>query len=93
MLHFQSSALQLRLQAAEKAKKDVETLLNDAQHHIEDLKKQLETTVLKTNEQMSLMSEHLAAMNDKLQNKTDEIELLKYQLQNVESERKGKGKR
>ncbi|OQV23866.1 hypothetical protein BV898_02215 [Hypsibius exemplaris] len=78
------SALHLRLQLAEEDKDQTKLHLSDAQHHIDDLKKQLETTVLQTNEQMGLLSEHVATMNEKLQDKTDEINNLKFELQQVQ---------
>ncbi|XP_055342856.1 protein phosphatase 1 regulatory subunit 21-like [Paramacrobiotus metropolitanus] len=83
-LYFQAecSALHLRLQMVEDDKRKVDQRLSEARNHIDELKKQFESTVIHTNEQISLMSEHLASMNEKLQTKTDEINILKYERDN-----------
>ena len=44
---------------------------------------ELQTTTRSYEGQLSMMSEHLAGMNEKLTTQKDEIEVLKYQLQNT----------
>lgn len=46
------------------------------------LQDELQTTKRGYDGQLSMMSEHLAAMNEKLTTQKDEIDVLKYQLQN-----------
>ena len=43
---------------------------------------ELQTTTRSYEDQLSMMSEHLAGMNEKLTTQKDEIDMLKYQLQN-----------
>ena len=43
----------------------------------------MQTTTRSYEGQLSMMSEHLAGMNEKLTTQKDEIELLKYQLNNT----------
>ena len=47
------------------------------------LQDELQTTTRSYEGQLSMMSEHLAGMNEKLTTQKDEIDILKYQLQNV----------
>ena len=44
---------------------------------------ELQTTTRSYEGQLSMMSEHLAGMNEKLTTQKDEIDILKYQLQNA----------
>lgn len=43
---------------------------------------ELQTTTKSYEGQLSMMSEHLASMNEKLTTQKDEIDALKYQIQN-----------
>ena len=55
-------------------------LYNYLSHLLQD---ELQTTTRSYEGQLSMMSEHLAGMNEKLTTQKDEIDILKYQLQNV----------
>jgi len=44
-------------------------------------KDELQTTARSYEGQLSMMSEHLAAMNERLTQQKDEIDILKYQLE------------
>jgi len=44
-------------------------------------KDELQTTTRSYEGQLSMMSEHLAAMNERLTQQKDEIDILKYQLE------------
>ncbi|GAU93214.1 hypothetical protein RvY_05187 [Ramazzottius varieornatus] len=84
------SALMMKMDLAEQSRLKTVKDLSDAQQHIVDLKRHLETTVIKTNEQISLLTEHLATMNEKLQDRTDEINALKFELHNHQTNSKSK---
>jgi len=84
-LYLECLALQKRLQYWEKCKNKAQEALKSAQNVIKDLKDDAKTTSLNYEDQLSLMSEHLANMNDRLTNQTDEIERLKYELSNKKS--------
>jgi len=45
------------------------------------VKDELQTTARSYDGQLSMMSEHLAAMNERLTQQKDEIDILKYQLE------------
>jgi protein phosphatase 1 regulatory subunit 21 len=77
--------LQKRIRYWEKAKIKSQNDLKEAQNQIEAITEEAQTTSLNYENQLSLMSEHLANMNDKLTNQTDEIERLKYELTNKKS--------
>ena len=78
----QCSALLMKMDLAEQSRLKTVKDLADAQQHIVDLKRQLETTVIKTNEQIGLFTDHFNTMTCKLQDRTDEINSLKFELQN-----------
>lgn len=80
--YLECLALQRRLQYWEKCKIKAEHALKSAQNDIEELKQDAKTTSLNYEDQLSMMSEHLANMNDRLTNQTDEIDRLKYELSN-----------
>lgn len=67
-----------------KAEKDVE----DAKVELAGLREEMKTTATNYEMQLSMMSEHLANMNDKLSSQAEEISNLKYDLNN-----KGKKKK
>ncbi|XP_066280062.1 protein phosphatase 1 regulatory subunit 21-like isoform X2 [Branchiostoma lanceolatum] len=82
-------ALQQRLGLAEKAKEKFQEELQTAQQKIAQLQDELTTTTSNYESQLSMMSEHLCSMNDKLTQQRDEIDALK--LSNKGS-KKGKGR-
>ena len=65
-----------------KAKIKAQNDLKEAQNQIEVIKEEAKTTSVNYENQLSLMSEHLANMNDKLTKQTDEIERLKFEVGN-----------
>ena len=75
-------ALQKRIRFWEKAKIKAQNDLKEAQNQIEVIKEEARTTSVNYENQLSLMSEHLANMNDKLTKQTDEIERLKFEVGN-----------
>ena len=77
--------LSFRVQYWEKCKARAEGNLQMAQNDIKSLKEDANTTSLNYEDQLSLMSEHLANMNDRLTNQTDEIDRLKYEIANKKS--------
>ena len=84
-LYLECLALQKRVKYWEKCKVRAEENLQLAQNDIKSLKEDASTTSLNYEDQLSLMSEHLANMNDRLTNQTDEIDRLKYELTNKKS--------
>ena len=60
----------------------VESKLENQDKSINDLKEEARTTSVNYEEQLSMMSEHLANMNDKLTRQTDEIERLHFEMGN-----------
>ncbi|XP_035695312.1 protein phosphatase 1 regulatory subunit 21-like isoform X1 [Branchiostoma floridae] len=87
--HSECRALQQRLGLAEKAKEKFQEELQTAQQKIAQLQDELTTTTSNYESQLSMMSEHLCSMNDKLTQQRDEIDALK--LSNKGS-KKGKGR-
>ena len=83
--YLESLALQKRIRFWEKAKTKAQNDLKEAKTQIEAITEEAKTTSLNYENQLSLMSEHLANMNDKLTVQTDEIERLKYELTNKKS--------
>ena len=80
--YLESLALQKRIRFWEKAKIKAQNDLKEAQNQIEVIKEEAKTTSVNYENQLSLMSEHLANMNDKLTKQTDEIERLKFEVGN-----------
>jgi hypothetical protein len=72
-------ALHKQLKLAERAKTLAEDELKDANLSIAQLKDELQTTSRSYEGQLSMMSEHLAGMNEKLTSQKDEIDELKAQ--------------
>ncbi|XP_072031311.1 protein phosphatase 1 regulatory subunit 21-like [Amphiura filiformis] len=73
-------ALQKRLTLAEKAKDKQLEELQTAHQTITQLKDELQTTTRSYEGQLSMMSEHLCGMNDKLTKQKDEIDALKLSI-------------
>ena len=76
------------IRSAEKRKNHCEDELRSAREKIELLREEVATTTNSYDGQLSLMTEHLAVMNDKVSSKTDEINTLKSQLSNKKNQRK-----
>eukprot|EP00057_Strongylocentrotus_purpuratus_P028224 XP_011682698.1 PREDICTED: protein phosphatase 1 regulatory subunit 21-like [Strongylocentrotus purpuratus] len=84
-------ALRKRLTLADKSKdRQVEELKN-AQHTIHQMKDELQTTTKNYESQLSMMSEHLCSMNEKLTSQKDEIDALKLSMKQQHG-KKGRGK-
>ncbi|RDD45972.1 Protein phosphatase 1 regulatory subunit 21 [Trichoplax sp. H2] len=73
----ESRVLEKRLELSEKFKQKLNLDLENAQTIISSLKDELQTTTRSYDSQLSMMSEHLCNMNDKLTKKQEEIEALK----------------
>ncbi|CAG5123238.1 unnamed protein product [Candidula unifasciata] len=73
-------ALHKQLKIAEKSKEIVQDELKLANQSLAHLKDELQTTTRSYEGQLSMMSEHLAGMNEKLAQQKDEIDELKQQL-------------
>ena len=74
--------LQNRLELCLQNKLQAETSLQKMQDYAAKLQEDLQTTTQNYETQLSIMSEHLANMNDKLTIQRDEIDQLKYQMTN-----------
>ncbi|PSN56891.1 Protein phosphatase 1 regulatory subunit 21 [Blattella germanica] len=90
-LSAECQVLQKRLELYLENKIQAEQGLQQMQDTAAKLQEDLQTTTHNYETQLSIMSEHLANMNDKLAVQRDEIDQLKYQLSN-KSSRKGKQK-
>lgn len=90
-LAAECQVLQNRLELCLQNKLQAETSLQKMQDYAAKLQEDLQTTTQNYETQLSIMSEHLANMNDKLTIQRDEIDQLKYQMTNKLS-RKGKQK-
>jgi exonuclease VII large subunit len=77
---FQCMALHERLQLATAQRSMAKEKLQSAESALVRLQEELHTTTHNYETQLSLMSEHLANMNEKLAVQRDEIDQLKYQL-------------
>ncbi|OWF50404.1 protein phosphatase 1 regulatory subunit 21-like isoform X2 [Mizuhopecten yessoensis] len=77
--HSEVRALHKQLQIAEKSKTRCEEELKDSSQFLAQLKDELQTTTKSYEGQLSMMSEHLASMNEKLAEQKDEIDELKAQ--------------
>jgi len=55
-------------------------------------KDELQTTARSYEGQLSMMSEHLAAMNERLTQQKDEIDILKYQLEQQQQQQQQSSK-
>jgi chromosome segregation ATPase len=78
--YLECGSMQKRIKFWEKAKKKAEDDLKLAHNDIEELEEESKTTTVNYDGQLSMMSEHLANMNEKLTMQTDEIDRLKYEL-------------
>ena len=76
--HTECVSLQQRLTVSEKQRKQCKENIENLNIKIIDLKEELATNVSNYESQLSLMSEHLANMNDKLTHQRDEIDSLKH---------------
>ena len=74
--------------SAEKRKSRCEDELRSASEKIALLREEVATTTNSYDGQLSLMTEHLALMNDKVSSKTDEINTLRSQLSNKKNQKK-----
>uniref|UniRef100_A0A0B6YWD3 Protein phosphatase 1 regulatory subunit 21 n=1 Tax=Arion vulgaris TaxID=1028688 RepID=A0A0B6YWD3_9EUPU len=73
-------ALHKQMKIAEKSKEVVQEELKLANQSLAHLKDELQTTTRSYEGQLSMMSEHLAGMNEKLTQQKDEIDELRQQL-------------
>lgn len=85
------TCLQKRLQLAEQNRTKLQEQLAVSEENVERLKEELATTTQGYENQFTMMTEHLANMNDKLTAQKDEIDALKYSMSNSGS-KKGRGK-
>lgn len=76
--HTECVSLQQRLAICDKQRKQCSEGLEAKNKTISELKEELATNVSNYESQLSLMSEHLANMNDKLTQQRDEIDSLKH---------------
>ena len=72
--YLEGVSLQKKIKYYEKCRRNAMKKLETAEKSINDLKEEARTTSVNYEEQLSMMSEHLANMNDKLTTQTDEIE-------------------
>ncbi|XP_046575666.1 protein phosphatase 1 regulatory subunit 21-like [Haliotis rubra] len=91
--HSEVRALHTQLLLADKAKASSVEELTVANQTLAQLKDELQTTSRSYEGQLSMMSDHLAGMNEKLTHQKDEIDELKIQLQNTSSKGHKKGKK
>ncbi len=75
--HAECVSLQQRLTISDKERKNFEEDIDNNHKTIFELREELATNVSNYESQLSLMSEHLANMNDKLTQQKDEIDSLK----------------
>ncbi|XP_048734346.2 protein phosphatase 1 regulatory subunit 21-like isoform X2 [Ostrea edulis] len=78
--HSEVRALHKQLQIANKVKTLAEEELKTTSQNLAQLKDELQTTTKSYEGQLSMMSEHLAGMNEKLTQQKDEIDDLRSQL-------------
>ncbi|XP_013411783.1 protein phosphatase 1 regulatory subunit 21 [Lingula anatina] len=79
-VHAECKALHKRLSLAEKAKVKTQEEIRTANQSVTQLKDELQTTTKNYESQLSTMSDHLAAMNERLMQQQDEIEEYKARL-------------
>ncbi|XP_070180531.1 protein phosphatase 1 regulatory subunit 21-like isoform X2 [Littorina saxatilis] len=77
--HAEVRALHKQLRLAERSKGNAEEELKTASQVLAQLKDELQTTTRSYEGQLSMMSEHLAGMNEKLTQQKDEIDDLRAQ--------------
>ena len=80
--YLEGVSLQKKIKYYEKCRRNAMKKLETAEKSINDLKEEARTTSVNYEEQLSMMSEHLANMNDKLTTQTDEIERLHFEMGN-----------
>ncbi|KAL4238560.1 hypothetical protein ACF0H5_003267 [Mactra antiquata] len=83
--HAEVRALHKQLQMAERAKKQAEDEVKAMSQTYTQLKDELSTTSKNYESQLSMMSDHLAGMNEKLTQQRDEIDELKSQTANAKT--------
>ena len=86
--YLECLALQKRIKFWDQTKKKAQKELARAQNCIGEIQDEAKITNTNYEDQLNLMSEHLANMNDKLTSQTDEIDRLKYELANKKSNTK-----
>ncbi|KAK3082538.1 hypothetical protein FSP39_008209 [Pinctada imbricata] len=86
--HSEVRALHKQLQISNKVKTRSEDELKDTAQTLAQLKDELQTTTKSYEGQLSMMSDHLAGMNEKLAQQKDEIDDLKTQLSSTKSSSK-----
>ncbi|KAI0231603.1 Protein phosphatase 1 regulatory subunit 21 [Lamellibrachia satsuma] len=90
--HTECGVLHNRLRLTLKDREKLQEELSMAKELVIQVKDELQTMTDGYKSQLSTMSEHLAGMNEKLTAQKDEIDMLKYQLHNVMTGKKGRGK-
>lgn len=90
--HTESCALHMRLAMAEKQKTKVHEDLTVAEENVGKITEEFQTTTNNYKAQLSTMSEHLATMNERLTAQRDEIDDLKFALNNIAGKKKTKSK-
>merc|ERR1719412_1946905 len=88
--YLECVALQQRVQSREKKKFSVERELQNAQNKISNLHEGIGATNSNYEEQISMLSEHVANMNEKLAQKAEEVQKLQFEVSN---KRQKSGKR
>ncbi|KAL5009078.1 hypothetical protein ScPMuIL_014659 [Solemya velum] len=88
--HSEVRALHKQLKLAIKSKTDAQEDVKDMSQKQVHLKDELQTTTKSYEGQLSMMSEHLAGMNEKLAQQKDEIDELKMQLSNSRGQKKSR---
>ncbi|XP_005100961.1 protein phosphatase 1 regulatory subunit 21 [Aplysia californica] len=91
--HAEVRALHKQLKIAEKSKEVGQDELKLANQSLAQVKDELQTTTRSYEGQLSMMSEHLAGMNEKLAQQKDEIDELKQQLTQKSSSSSKSGKK
>ncbi|XP_041351429.1 protein phosphatase 1 regulatory subunit 21-like [Gigantopelta aegis] len=91
--HAEVRALHKQLQLAQKSKCAAIEELKTSNQSLAQLKDELQTTSRSYDGQLSMMSDHLAGMNEKLTQQKDEIDDLKMQLQSASSKSHKKNKK
>ncbi|OPL32802.1 hypothetical protein AM593_03471, partial [Mytilus galloprovincialis] len=77
--HSEVRALHKQLQISDKTKYRAEDELKDTAQSLAQLKDEYQTTTKSYEGQLSMMSEHLAGLNEKLTQQKDEIDELRAQ--------------
>lgn len=86
--YLECQNLEKRVKSVLIKKSEMESELFSSKESVDKVREEMNTTVLNYEMQLSMMSEHLAGMNEKLTTRTDEINTLKYKLENKKSKSK-----